>query len=166
MFQEEQIPSTIITNIYTVQENKCIILHFWGEKQKYHIYSPEWLTAHDLLSYSLEFPHEGQRLTTSISKYFVYPRLLGLGYWLPCVRSKDMADAQASGGDKILREAVRQNLDKWLQKLDCSGDVEKKLAFKMKFVEKLRESPVAVETARANEQHYEVPTDFFRTVSF
>ncbi|KAJ7379531.1 hypothetical protein OS493_015322 [Desmophyllum pertusum] len=66
--------------------------------------------------------------------------------------------------DNILRNAVRQNLDKWLQKLDCSGDVEKKLAFKMRFVEKLRESPVAVETARANEQHYEVPTDFFRTV--
>ena len=36
----------------------------------------------------------------------------------------------------------------------------------MRFVEKLRESPVALETVRANEQHYEVPTDFFRTVSF
>lgn len=34
----------------------------------------------------------------------------------------------------------------------------------MKFVEKLRDSPVAIETARANEQHYEVPTDFFRKV--
>lgn len=75
-----------------------------------------------------------------------------------------MAEALGNGGDKILREAVRQNLDKWLKKLDCSGDVEKRLAFKMKFVQKLRESPVAIETARANEQHYEVPTDFFRTV--
>jgi len=73
-------------------------------------------------------------------------------------------EAEGSKGDKILRDAVRQNLDKWLQKLDCSGDVEKKLTFKMKFVKKLRESPVALETARANEQHYEVPTDFFRTV--
>ena len=79
-----------------------------------------------------------------------------------------MAEVRAEGreGDKVLRDAVRQNLDKWLQKLDCSGDVEKKLAFKMRFVKKLRDSPVAVETARANEQHYEVPTDFFRTVSF
>ena len=67
--------------------------------------------------------------------------------------------------DNILRDAVRQNLDKWLQKLDCSGDVEEKLVYKMKFVEKLRSSPVAIETALANEQHYEVPTDFFRTVS-
>lgn len=75
-----------------------------------------------------------------------------------------MAEAMGSGGDKILREAVRQNLDRWLTKLDCSGDVEKRLAFKMKFVEKLRDSPVAIETARANEQHYEVPTDFFRKV--
>lgn len=73
-------------------------------------------------------------------------------------------ESEGSEGDKILRDAVRQNLSKWLQKLDCSGDVEKKLALKMKFVEKLRKSPVAVETARANEQHYEVPTNFFRTV--
>ena len=72
---------------------------------------------------------------------------------------------ESSGKDKILRDAVRQNLDKWLEKLDCSGDVEEKLAYKMKFVEKLRSSPVAIETALANEQHYEVPTDFFRTVS-
>ena len=72
---------------------------------------------------------------------------------------------ESSNEDDILRNAVRQNLDKWLQKLDCSGDVEKKLEYKLKFVEKLRSSPVAVETERANEQHYEVPTDFFRTVS-
>ena len=72
---------------------------------------------------------------------------------------------ESSNQDDILRNAVRQNLDKWLQKLDCSGDVEKKLQYKLKFVEKLRTSPVAVETERANERHYEVPTDFFRTVS-
>ena len=72
---------------------------------------------------------------------------------------------ESSNQDDILRNAVRQNLDKWLQKLDCSGNVEKKLEYKLKFVEKLRSSPVAVETERANEQHYEVPTDFFRTVS-
>ena len=82
--------------------------------------------------------------------------------------SSERAGSEAevmAGVDEILRNAVRQNLDKWLQKLDCSGDVEKKLAFKMRFVEKLRESPVAVETAQANQQHYEVPTDFFMTVS-
>ena len=56
-------------------------------------------------------------------------------------------ESEGSEGDKILRDAVRQNLSKWLRKLDCSGDVEKKLALKMKFVEKLRKSPVAVETA-------------------
>ena len=72
---------------------------------------------------------------------------------------------ESNNRDKILRDAVRQNLDKWLKKLNCSGSVEEKLAFKMKFVEKLRSSPVAIETSRANEQHYEVPTDFFRTVS-
>ena len=67
--------------------------------------------------------------------------------------------------DHILRDAVCQNLDKWLKRLACSGNVEEKLAYKIKFVEKLRSSPIAVETEKTNEQHYEVPTDFFRTVS-
>ena len=67
--------------------------------------------------------------------------------------------------DNILRDAVCQNLDKWLKKLACSGNVEEKLAYKMKFVEKLRSSPIAIETEKANAQHYEFPTDFFRTVS-
>ncbi|XP_029213908.2 (S)-coclaurine N-methyltransferase-like [Acropora millepora] len=66
--------------------------------------------------------------------------------------------------DNILRDAVCQNLDKWLKKLACSGNVEEKLAYKMKFVEKLRSSPIAIETEKANAQHYKVPTDFFRTV--
>ncbi len=34
----------------------------------------------------------------------------------------------------------------------------------MAFVEQLKKSPVAVETAAANEQHYEVPTSFFQLV--
>ena len=72
---------------------------------------------------------------------------------------------ESSNQDDILLNAVRQNLDKWLQKLDCSGGVEKKLKYKLNFLEKLRTSPVLVETERANEQHYEVLTDFFRTVS-
>ena len=32
------------------------------------------------------------------------------------------------------------------------------------FIEKLRESPIAVETDRANEQHYEIPARFFQRV--
>ena len=37
--------------------------------------------------------------------------------------------------------------------------------FKKKFIQRLRSSPVAIETEKANEQHYEVPTELFLTVS-
>lgn len=67
--------------------------------------------------------------------------------------------------DKLLRAGVRENLTSWLKKLNCDGDEELKLQYKMKMVEKLRSSPVAVEVDKANEQHYEVPTEFFKTVS-
>ncbi|KAL3859484.1 hypothetical protein ACJMK2_009703 [Sinanodonta woodiana] len=66
--------------------------------------------------------------------------------------------------DDILRNGVRQNLDAWIKKLECDGDIEKQHAFKKKFLEKLKTSPVAIETDKANEQHYEVPTEFFKTV--
>ena len=66
--------------------------------------------------------------------------------------------------DGILRESVRQNLSAWLEKLECGGDVEKKLQYKMKMVKKLSQSPIAILTEKANEQHYEVPTEFFQTV--
>ena len=66
--------------------------------------------------------------------------------------------------DESLREGVRQNLAGWLQKLECGGDVQKKTNYKMKFVKKLTQSPVAIETGLVNEQHYQVPTEFFETV--
>ncbi|XP_001641686.2 (S)-coclaurine N-methyltransferase [Nematostella vectensis] len=66
--------------------------------------------------------------------------------------------------DHFLREGIRQNLSSWLQKLSCDGDVERKLEYKKKLVKKLRVSPIAVATEQANEQHYEVPTEFFLTV--
>ncbi|GFN77764.1 (S)-coclaurine N-methyltransferase-like [Plakobranchus ocellatus] len=67
-------------------------------------------------------------------------------------------------GDEILREGVRQNLITWVEKLECGGDVEKQNFFKKRFLTRLRSSPVATDTDTANEQHYEVPTEFFTTV--
>ena len=61
----------------------------------------------------------------------------------------------------MLRESVRQSLKKWLEKLRCGGDVAQKMAFKRKFIAKLKDSPVAINTKDANSQHYEVPTAFF-----
>ena len=56
------------------------------------------------------------------------------------------------------------NLAAWIDKLNCDGDIEKQQFFKKKFIKRLRTSPVAIETEKANEQHYEVPTEFFKTV--
>ncbi|XP_076467775.1 uncharacterized protein LOC143298736 [Babylonia areolata] len=66
--------------------------------------------------------------------------------------------------DDTLREAVRQNMAVWIQKLECGGDVEKQHHFKKRFLSRLRHSGIAEDTDKANEQHYEVPTDFFLTV--
>ncbi|KAK7500605.1 hypothetical protein BaRGS_00008180 [Batillaria attramentaria] len=51
----------------------------------------------------------------------------------------------------------------WIKKLECEGDVEKQHNFKKKFIARLRHSVIAEATDKANEQHYEVPTDFFLT---
>ncbi|KAL4225156.1 hypothetical protein ACF0H5_015849 [Mactra antiquata] len=66
--------------------------------------------------------------------------------------------------DEALRNGVRANLQTWIKKLECDGDLEKQSLRKKKFIQRLRNSPVAIETDKANEQHYEVPTDFFLTV--
>ncbi|KAH9492635.1 hypothetical protein Btru_024126 [Bulinus truncatus] len=63
--------------------------------------------------------------------------------------------------DDELRQGVRQSLEGWSKKLDCNGDIEKQHLFKKKFVDSLRVAPIATHTEEANEQHYEVPTEFF-----
>ena len=52
----------------------------------------------------------------------------------------------------------------WIEKLNCNGDVVEQWFFKKKFIDKLRYSKIAIETDKTNEQHYEVPTEFFTTV--
>jgi len=66
--------------------------------------------------------------------------------------------------DFLTRIGMRLMCYKWATNLDCGGDVEKKQMYKNKFVDKLRTSPIAVETEKANEQHYEVPTEFYLKV--
>lgn len=44
------------------------------------------------------------------------------------------------------------------------GDVERDKSAQLDFVSQLRNSPVAIATDKANEQHYEVPPDFFQAV--
>ncbi len=63
--------------------------------------------------------------------------------------------------DFLIRWGIRRLLAKRLQQesVRFAGG-----AGKSAFIEELRKSPVALHTADANEQHYEVPTAFFREV--
>jgi len=65
--------------------------------------------------------------------------------------------------DSVIRVGIRRLLDQRLIEED-KGDVELQQAHLMKLVERLRNSPVAIETAAANEQHYEVPAEFYLRV--
>ena len=63
--------------------------------------------------------------------------------------------------DPVLRFGIRRLL---LQRLreERRGDVTAQRAHFMDFVAELQKSPIAIETAAANEQHYEVPTRFYQ----
>lgn len=63
--------------------------------------------------------------------------------------------------DFLLRKGIRKLLQ---QRLDDEnkGNVETQQAHLMKLIADLKASPIAVNTADANEQHYEVPTEFYQ----
>jgi cyclopropane-fatty-acyl-phospholipid synthase len=62
--------------------------------------------------------------------------------------------------DAILRIGIRRLLAARLRQEDA-GDMQSNLERKHALIECLRQSPIAVETASANAQHYEVPARFF-----
>ena len=59
--------------------------------------------------------------------------------------------------DSILRAGIRWQLKNRLSQLDRSAE----RGFQRQWIEQLKHSPIAVMTEEANEQHYEVPSDFF-----
>ena len=63
--------------------------------------------------------------------------------------------------DAAIRLGIRRLLAKKLRDENL-GDVEKQQAALLDFIAALDRSPIAIKTADANEQHYEVPTEFFR----
>jgi len=65
--------------------------------------------------------------------------------------------------DAAIRSGIRRLIEARLREED-KGDPEAQQAHFMRFVETLRQSPVAIETRAANEQHYELPSEFFRLV--
>jgi cyclopropane-fatty-acyl-phospholipid synthase len=65
--------------------------------------------------------------------------------------------------DFLIRFGIRRLLAERLRE-ERRPDAEAQQAHLMRFVEELRASPVAIATREANEQHYEVPNEFFQRV--
>ena len=65
--------------------------------------------------------------------------------------------------DWLIRHRIRALLAQRLREED-RGDPEVQQAHLMQMVRQLRSSPIAIHTEAANEQHYEVPTDFYLAV--
>ncbi len=63
--------------------------------------------------------------------------------------------------DFLLRSGIRKLLKQRLRD-ENKGDTEAQQAHLMALIEQLKASPIAVNTADANEQHYEVPTQFYQ----
>jgi cyclopropane-fatty-acyl-phospholipid synthase len=65
--------------------------------------------------------------------------------------------------DFLVRQGIRRLLKVRLKEED-RGSPEAQQAHLMKLISRLRQSPVAINTADANSQHYEVPSAFFQHV--
>ena len=65
--------------------------------------------------------------------------------------------------DALIRMGIRNLLGKKLRDETHGNAVSQGEALSA-FVEQLKRSPIAIKTAAANEQHYEVPTEFFKLV--
>lgn len=65
--------------------------------------------------------------------------------------------------DFLIRSAIRRLLQKRLSE-ENSGSPEDQHQKQTALIEELRQSPIAIYTDTANEQHYEVPAEFFNRV--
>ena len=65
--------------------------------------------------------------------------------------------------DPLIRYGIR-NLLKQRLNSERKNNAEEQQKHFMELVNYLNENPIAVNTADANEQHYEVPTEFFKLV--
>ena len=65
--------------------------------------------------------------------------------------------------DVAIRFGIRNLLAKKLRE-ETKASAEEQGEALSAFIANLKSSPIAIKTAAANEQHYEVPTDFFKLV--
>jgi cyclopropane-fatty-acyl-phospholipid synthase len=65
--------------------------------------------------------------------------------------------------DILIRWGIRR-LDRDRLFLEDRGDIEAQRQAMNQFIEELRKSPIAIQTHKPNEQHYELPSTFFQEV--
>ncbi len=65
--------------------------------------------------------------------------------------------------DPLIRMGIRM-LNRIHLKKENPGSLEKAITEKMSFVDTLRKSPLALVTDKPNEQHYEIPPEFFQKI--
>ena len=65
--------------------------------------------------------------------------------------------------DSVIRTGIRRLLERKLREIRA-GEVAESAILKNRFVELMNRSPIALVPDLANEQHYEVPADFFSEV--
>lgn len=65
--------------------------------------------------------------------------------------------------DRLIRYGIRKLDEKRLQD-ENRGDIEEQQKALKALIAEMRQSPIAIETHKANEQHYEVPPAFFQKV--
>ena len=65
--------------------------------------------------------------------------------------------------DFLIRMGIRNLLKQRLTEENKGSQEEKQLHLNA-YIEKLKASPIAINTIDANEQHYEVPTEFYKYV--
>lgn len=65
--------------------------------------------------------------------------------------------------DRLIRFGIRR-LDRMRLSEISTAETQTAQAAKQRFIEAIRQSPIAIETNKANEQHYELPPEFFEIV--
>lgn len=65
--------------------------------------------------------------------------------------------------DALIRHGIRRLLRQRLRDEQCASEEVQQLKL-MRFIEQLKASPIAINTREANEQHYELPAEFFELV--
>jgi cyclopropane-fatty-acyl-phospholipid synthase len=65
--------------------------------------------------------------------------------------------------DRIIRHGIRHLLRQRLAEIQA-GDIERMARDQHAFIQHMRQAPIAMQVQKANEQHYEVPAEFYQYV--